>query len=273
MIDSHCHLADDVFAADIDQVLARASEAGVAGALCIVDAGSEAERARVPGLVARWPGLRVSVGVHPHQAGHYEGRAADAVAAVARALDTLPATVAIGEIGLDYYYDFAPVAAQQDVFRAQVRLARERRLPVVIHARDADEDALDLLLEEGGGEVDGVFHCYTGSVASADRIVAAGLSLGFTGIVTFPRGQNVRDVLARTPLERVLVETDSPFLAPIPHRGKRNEPAFVTRIVEAVAEVLGVRVEEVVAATAANFARLTGQPIARNPLVDNGLSR
>lgn len=273
MIDSHCHLADEVFAADIDQVLARARDAGVTGALCIVDAGSEAELTRAAALAARWPGLRVSVGVHPHQAGRYADRPGEAVAAVERALEMLPAAVAIGEIGLDYYYDFSPVAAQQDVFRAQVRLARARRLPVVIHARDADDAALDLLLEEGGGEVDGIFHCYTGTVEAAERILAAGYSLGFTGIVTFPRGQNVRDVLARTPLDRVLVETDSPYLAPIPHRGRRNEPALVAEVARAVADVLGRPLGEVVEATTANFARITRAAIARNPLVDNGLSR
>jgi TatD DNase family protein len=162
----------------------------------------------------------------------------------------------VGEIGLDYHYDFSPRDVQQEVFRAQLRLARELRYPVVIHTREADDDTLAILEEEGGGELRGVLHCFSGSAALA----RAGLDLGFyisvAGIVTFPKAQELRDIVKQVPLDRLLTETDSPFLAPVPHRGKRNEPAFVSRVLEVLAAVQGVSPEILAAQTTGNFVAL-----------------
>ena len=164
-----------------------------------------------------------------------------------------PAARAVGEIGLDYHYDFAPKDVQQQVFRAQVRLARELDLPVVIHTREADDDTVAILAEEGAGKLRGVLHCFTGGPSLA----RAGLDLGFyiswSGILTFPRSAELRETAKGVPLDRALIETDSPFLAPPPHRGKRNEPAHVARVAETLAELLGIPVIEVRTRTAANF--------------------
>jgi TatD DNase family protein len=161
--------------------------------------------------------------------------------------------VAIGEIGLDYHYDFSPPDVQQAVFRAQVQIARELALPVVVHTREADADTLAILREEGRGDVRGVLHCFTGTAGLA----RAGLDLGFyvslAGIITFPKAAELRDTIREVPIDRLLTETDSPFLAPVPHRGKRNEPAHVARIVAALAELYHVEAGELARRTAANF--------------------
>jgi TatD DNase family protein len=253
VIDSHCHLAGESFAADLDAVVARAKDAGLERALVILEAGNEQEATQAARAIVLWPEIRVSIGVHPHAAHEYADspqRAADVVRAQVAAT---PAARAIGEIGLDYHYDFSPREVQQQVFRAQLRLARELRLPVVIHTREAAEDTLAILRAEGGGEVRGVFHCFTGTAALA----RAGLDLGFyislAGIVTFPKSAELRETAALVPLDRLLTETDSPFLAPVPYRGKRNEPAFVARVVSALAEVLHTSIEELAGRTTANF--------------------
>jgi TatD DNase family protein len=256
VIDSHCHLADDVFADDLDEVIARAGEAGVQGALCILDAGSDVECARARALAGRWPALRFSVGVHPHQAAQYAGRPSDAGDAVTRRLDTLPEARAIGEIGLDYHYDFAPKDVQLDVFRVQLRLALARDLPIVIHAREADEDTVRVVEEEGAGRLRGVFHCFTSGPDVARRVLALGFHLGVGGIVTFPKGDNVREMARLAPLERLLIETDSPFLAPVPFRGKRNEPAWVARVADGLAGVHGVATARVAELTTRAFVDL-----------------
>jgi TatD DNase family protein len=238
MIDSHCHLADDAFEGDLEAVVARAKAAGVRSVLCILAAGDAQEAARAARVRAIWPEARFSAGVHPHQARDWAapGAAADAVR---RALADDSRVVAIGEIGLDYHYDFSPPEMQQEVFREQVRLARELKLPVVIHTREASADTLAILRDEGRGDVRGVFHCFTGDRALARAALDLGFHLSFAGIVTFPKAVELREVARDTPGDRLLVETDSPYLAPVPHRGKRNEPAFVSRVVETIAEVRG----------------------------------
>lgn len=250
MIDSHCHLADDVFAADLEAVIERAKQAGLERALVILAAGDEKEAAQARQVEVRWPETRVAIGVHPHAAHEFAGRPERAADLVRAQLAATPSARAIGEIGLDYHYDFSPRDVQQAVFRAQVRLARELDLPVVIHTREADEDTL-AVLQEGGPR--GVLHCFTGGPALA----AAGLALGFyislAGIITFPRAQELRDTVRAVPIGRLLTETDSPFLAPVPHRGGRNEPAHVVRVVGALAELHGVPAPELAAATTANF--------------------
>ena len=235
MIDSHCHLADEAFADDLDAVVARAREAGVTRALCILAAGDEKESATAARLRALWPDVRFSVGVHPHQAGGFAGGASAALDAVRGAI-AAEGALAVGEIGLDYHYDFAPRVVQQNVFEAQVALAGELGLPVVIHTREATDDTFDVL-RRARPLVRGVFHCFTGDVAMARRALDIDFYVSLSGIVTFPRATTLREVAAMVPADRLLVETDAPYLAPVPHRGKRNEPAFVGRVAEVVGEV------------------------------------
>jgi len=253
MIDSHCHLADETFAADLDAVIARARQADVERVLVILAAGDEGEAARARRVEALWPDVRLSIGVYPHTAHEFAedpARAADVVRLQAAAT---PGARAIGEIGLDYHYDFSPRDVQQEVFRAQVRLARELGWPVVIHTREADPDTIAILREEGGGDLRGVLHCFTGD----DALARAGLDLGFhvsfAGIITFPKSAALRETAKLVPLDRLLAETDSPFLAPVPHRGKRNEPAHVSRVVAALAEIQGMDQGAIARATTANF--------------------
>jgi TatD DNase family protein len=256
MIDSHCHLAGEEFVEDLDAVVARATAVGLQGALCILDAGNRVERDRVAGLRARWPALRFAAGVHPHQAATVGDP--DAVEALVRGALADAAACAIGEVGLDYHYEFAPRDVQRAVFGRQVHLARLLALPLVIHTREADADTVAVLQAEGGGEVRGVLHCFTGDAALAGEALALGFHVSFSGIVTFPRAGSLREVAASVPRERVLIETDSPYLAPVPHRGRRNEPAWVVHVAQTLAEVWGTPVDEVLRQTTANFAELFG---------------
>jgi TatD DNase family protein len=253
VIDSHCHLADETFAADLEDVVRRARDAGVERVLVILEAGNDKEAAQARRVAELWPESRVSIGVHPHQAHQFAADPERAAAAVREQLAASPGARAIGEIGLDYHYDFSPRDVQHAVFRAQLRLARELDQPVVIHTREADEDTVAMLREEGGGTIRGVLHCFTGTPALAD----AGLDLGFyislAGIITFPKAEELRQTARRVPLDRLLTETDSPFLAPVPYRGKRNEPAYVSRVVNTLAEMHGKEVAELANQTAANF--------------------
>jgi TatD DNase family protein len=256
MVDSHCHLAGEEFVADLEAVVERARAAGLLHVLVILAADDGGELARAETLTSLWDGVRFSVGVHPHNAGRFETNPDTAAATVEAAIDVRPLCRAVGEIGLDYHYDFSPRGCQQAVFAAQIRLARRRRLPIVIHTREADADTFRILDEEGASDVGGVFHCFTGSVDAARQALDRGFHISLAGIVTFPRAQALRDVAAMVPLDRLLVETDSPFLAPVPFRGRRNEPAHVIRVVETIAEIRGAAVEAVGAAALANFTRL-----------------
>jgi TatD DNase family protein len=253
LIDSHCHLADDVFAGDLEEVVGRARSAGLERALVILAAGDEKESAQARRVEEVWPDVRFAIGVHPHQANQFTGAPAAAADAVRRQFLATPRARAIGEIGLDYHYDFSPRDVQQQVFRSQVALARELQVPIVIHTREADDDTVAILREDGGGEVTGVLHCFT----SGPSLARAGLDLGFyislSGIVTFPKAADLRETLRAVPLDRALIETDSPFLAPAPHRGKRNEPANVARVADALAALHGIPVEDARRRTAANF--------------------
>ena len=253
MIDSHCHLADQAFEADLDEAIARARAAGVTEALCILSAGDEPEAGRARGVRSRWPAVRFATGVHPHSAGNFAGRA-DASATTTRDHAASFAACGIGEIGLDYHYDFAPRDVQQAVFAAQVALARQLRLPVIIHTREATDDTFAVLKE--AGDTEGVFHCFTGDAAMARRAVDIGFYVSFAGIVTFPNAADLRDAAKIVPPDRLLIETDSPYLAPVPHRGKRNEPAFVGRVLDALAEVRGEPAGELDAQVTRNFVRL-----------------
>jgi TatD DNase family protein len=253
VIDSHCHLADDTFATDLEAVVARAKEAGLERALVVLEAGNDKEAAQAERVAALWPETRFTIGVHPHQAHQFAAEPGRAARVVREQFKATAAARAVGEIGLDYHYDFSPRDVQQAVFRAQLRLARELDRPVVIHTREADEDTLAILREEGGGALRGVLHCFTGNDALADAGLALGLFVSLAGIVTFPKAAALRDTARRVPLDRLLVETDSPFLAPVPYRGKRNEPAYVARVVAALAVMHGVPPEPLAERTTANF--------------------
>lgn len=252
MIDSHCHLADETFAEDLDDVVARAKQAGVERVLVILEAGNAAEAAQARRLESLWPETRVAIGVHPHQAHAFADDPARAAAVVREQIAASPTARAVGEIGLDYHYDFSPRDVQQAVFRAQVRVACELQRPVVIHTREADEDTL-AILREAGNALRGVLHCFTGTPALADAGLALGLYVSAAGILTFPKAADLRDTVRQVPLDRVLTETDSPFLAPVPYRGKRNEPAYVARIVDTLADMHGLDRDEVARRTSANF--------------------
>jgi TatD DNase family protein len=205
--------------------------------------------------VAESLALPASAGIHPHEAKLATEAAYDEIAGWARE----GRIVAIGECGLDFHYDHSPRPVQVEVFRRQVHLAREVGRPLIIHTREADPETADLLEKEGAAEVGGVIHCFTGSEDLARRALALGFCISFSGIVTFPRAGTIQNVARTVPLDRLLVETDAPFLAPPPHRGKRNEPAFVVEVARFVASLRGQTVEEIAAAARVNFTRLFGR--------------
>jgi TatD DNase family protein len=256
VIDSHCHIAGPEFAEDLGAVIDRARNAGLAHALVILAADDEPEIEQGRAVAAGWDAVRFSIGIHPHAAGKCAADPAGAAQAVDAAIDAQPLTRALGEIGLDYHYDFAPREVQQQVFREQIRLARRRRLPIVIHTREADEDTFRILGEESAQEIGGVFHCFTGDRAMARRALDIGFHISFAGIVTFPRALELKEVAKLVPIDRLLIETDSPFLAPVPHRGKRNEPANVVRVAETIAELRGSDARSIGRAALRNFQRL-----------------
>ncbi len=253
MIDSHCHLADEVFAADLEAVIARAKDAGLERVLTILAAGDDREEAQAHRVASIWPDCRFSIGVHPHSARDFAQAPDEAAVRVRQQLARMPAARAIGEIGLDYHYDFAPKDVQQQVFRAQVQLACELDLPVVIHTREADDDTVRILTETGGGRLRGVLHCFTGGPSLARAGLDLGFCISWSGILTFPKSAELRETARGVPLDRALIETDSPFLAPPPHRGKRNEPAWVARVADTLADVHGTTADDVRRRTAANF--------------------
>jgi TatD DNase family protein len=256
VIDSHCHLADEKFRGDLPQVIARAKAAGVLGALVILEGGNAAEAEQAGQVEQLWPEARTAIGVHPHIAHQYAADPERAATVVRAALDRTPSARAVGEIGLDYHYDLSPREVQERVFRAQLRLARERELPVVIHTREAEDDTIAILREEGGGTLRGVLHCFTGGPSLARRAIDLGFYVSLAGIVTFPKAIELRETARLVPLDRLLTETDSPFLAPVPHRGQRNEPALVAAVVAALAVDRGIPAADLAAHTTANYRAL-----------------
>jgi TatD DNase family protein len=252
-VDSHCHLAGQEFASDLDAVVQRAVDAGLERALVILAADDSKELEQARRLSTLWDAVRFSIGVHPHAAAQYSSDPTEAPRAVERGLAGETRARAIGEIGLDYHYDFAPMQIQQHVFREQIRLARRRKLPIVIHTREAEDDTFRILHEESAGDVGGVFHCFTGDRATARRALDLGFYVSLAGIVTFPNALELQEVARLVPLDRLLIETDSPYLAPVPFRGKRNEPAFVTRIAKMIAELRDTDPAAVSEAARANF--------------------
>ncbi len=240
MIDSHCHLAGAEFADDLQAVVSRAQEAGIVRCLVVLAADDDEEIARAPTVLEAWPAARFSIGVHPHHAHKFADTPKAAADLTANRLDLVPSSCAIGEIGLDYHYDFSPPEVQHAVFRAQLQLAIDRDLPVVIHTREAEADTLAILAEESRGRLRGVFHCFTGTPESVRRALDTGFHVSIPGIVTFPKSGALREAARLIPDDRLLMETDSPYLAPIPHRGERNEPAHVRYVLDTLAELRGV---------------------------------
>jgi TatD DNase family protein len=250
--DSHGHVDGVEFDADRDAVLVRARAAGVTR-FVTVGTGESLERIRrAVALAEREPDVVAAVGVHPHDAARIQPDWWPALEELARHARV----VAVGETGLDFHYDHSPRPAQEDAFRAHVRLARRVGKPVVCHVREAHAETVALLGEEGAAEVGGVIHCFTGGPDDARAYVELGMHVSFSGIVTFKSADAIRAAVACVPLDRLLIETDCPYLAPVPMRGRRNEPAFLVHTAAAVAEAKGVPLAELAAATVANTSRL-----------------
>ena len=251
LIDSHCHLDFPEFAPELDAVVARAKAAGVARLVTISTRVDRFDSIRA--LAEKYNNVFCTVGTHPHQA--HEEREASVAQLVALARH--PKCVGIGEAGLDYRYDRAPRDVAARVFRTQIAAARESGLPLVIHARDADADVAAILRDEmGQGGFKAVLHCFTSSPMLAQTGLELGLYISFSGVLTFRNSQELRDIARVVPLDRLLVETDAPFLSPAPHRGRRNEPAFVVETAKALAAAKGVSAAAIAAATSANALRL-----------------
>ena len=251
LIDSHCHLDFPDFADELDAVVARARAADIGRIVTI--STRVAKHAGLIAIAERFPDVFCSVGTHPHNA-HEE---LDITTADLVARTRHPKVVAIGEAGLDYHYDLSPRDAQEQGFRAHIAAARETGLPLVIHAREADADVADILEEETRrGAFPAVLHCFTGGRDLAQRAIALGLSISFTGILTFKKSDDLRAIAAELPADRILVETDAPYLAPGKFRGKRNEPAYVVETARVLAETRGVAPDEIARQTTENFFRL-----------------
>ena len=261
MIDSHCHLAGEEFARDLTEVVARAQAAGLERAVVILSATNDEELARAAAVTAAWPEVRFACGVHPHEAGKFSAHPEASADRLRAIVASRPEIRLAGEIGLDYHYDFAPRDVQQRVFRAQIAVAREFGMPVVIHTREAWADTLAILREERAAEVGGIFHCFTGSEDEAREALDAGFCLSFSGIATFPKAANIRAAAALTPSDRLLIETDAPYLAPVPHRGTRNEPAFVVEVARVLADARGESAEAVALSAAATLDSLLARRV------------
>jgi TatD DNase family protein len=262
MIDSHCHLNFDAYDADRDEVLQRATDAGVTRVIN-PGVGEVSSRAAVA-LAGRYANIYAAVGIHPNSTANFSDDGTSNDLAWIEALAKAPKVVAIGEIGLDYHWDDSPKAMQFKAFEAQLALAARLELPVIIHNRDASEDVMTILerwaraLPYASHERPGVLHSFSAPREIADRALAAGFYLGFTGPITYKNAEELRRIATRVPLDRILVETDGPYLTPTPYRGKRNEPSYIPLIVERLAALKTVPVEEVGATTRANAERLFG---------------
>jgi len=256
MIDSHCHLADEAYLVDLAEVVTRAKAADLQDLLCVLEASDSVEWDRARDVCGQWDRIRLAAGVHPHRAGPFAGDGSRAATLVRSRVIDEPLVRAIGEIGLDYHYTFAPRAVQLEVFAAQVALASELDLPVIIHTREADDDTVRVIGDVGQGSVRGVFHCFSGDRDLASKAVALGLHVSFSGIVTFQKATAVQDAVCVVPLDRLLIETDCPYLAPVPHRGRRNEPAWVVAVAQAIATLRRTSAEAVSEAVTRNYREL-----------------
>lgn len=255
LVDSHCHLDFPELAAALPQLVERMQQAGVGAALC---AGVTLERfPAVIEIAHRYPNIYAAVGVHPDTR---DGAEADVETLVRLAND--PKVVAIGETGLDYYRLEGDLEWQRQRFRVHIEAARQCRKPLIIHTRAAKADTLRIVEETGAGEVGGVFHCFTEDRETAWKAVEMGFYVSFSGIVTFKNATSLKEVAAELPLDRILIETDAPYLAPVPHRGKTNEPSFVRHVANEIAALRGISLEAVAEATTENFRRLFGVSVS-----------
>ncbi|MCC6801329.1 MAG: TatD family hydrolase [Anaerolineae bacterium] len=266
MIDTHCHLNFEGYDADRAEVIARAADAGVTR---VINPGvDEATSQEALALAAQYDGIYAAVGIHPNDTANFT----DADLGWVEALAKEPKVVAIGEIGLDYHWDDSPKPMQFRAFEAQLALAARLELPVIIHNREASEDVIAILetwardLPPALRERPGVLHSFSAPQSVADRALAAGFYLGFTGPITFKNADDLRHIAARVPLDRIVVETDGPYLTPTPHRGKRNEPAYIPLIVERLAALHAIPIDEMARATTATAARRFRRPsMNQNP--------
>ncbi len=251
LVDSHCHLDFPDLQADLDGVLARAANAGVGTMVTISTHVTKADQVRA--VAEAHDRVFCTMGIHPHHVAEEPEVSREELVA----LTDHPKVVGIGESGLDYYYDRSPREAQRDRFRTHIAAARETGLPLVVHTRDADEDTAGILREEmEKGAFPGLLHCFSSGAPLARAAVELGFYISFSGILTFNRSQDLRDIAAELPEDRLLVETDAPFLAPLPHRGKRNEPAYVAHTAKVLADTRGMDPEALAALTTDNFFRL-----------------
>lgn len=249
LIDTHAHIDDNKFNEDFPEMIKRLQETGVAKIINIGYNIPSSERSLA--LAEKYPWLQCAIGIHPHDASSANE---DAYAKLLEWSENLQ-VVAIGEIGLDYYYNHSPRDVQQTVFRRQIQLAKDANLPVVIHDRDAHQDVYDILSQEATTELSGVMHCYSGSYEMAKRFIDLNFYISLAGPVTFKNAKTAKEVASKVALDRLLIETDSPYLAPEPHRGKRNEPAHVIHIAKEIARLRGQEWEEIARITAKNALR------------------
>lgn len=250
LIDSHCHLDDSKFDEDREQVIERARAAGVERMLAIGTGNGPPDLEVAVRQADRYPFVFATIGVHPHDASKATPETFERLTELGRH----PKVLAIGEIGLDYHYDFSPRDVQRSVFERQLELAAAAAKPIVIHTREAWDDTLAILRNHWRGG--GVMHCFTGDVAQAEESLAIGFHLSFGGVLTFPKAEAVRQAARIVPNDKLLVETDCPYLAPVPHRGKRNEPAFIVETAKRLADVRGCTSAEIARITTSNFERL-----------------
>lgn len=252
-IDSHAHIDGPEFDADREEIIERARAAGVSAILNVGtgDPHSDAFERAVE-LGKKYSSVYTAIGTHPHDARFYDDKAEEKI----KQLIKSERVIAWGEIGLDFHYDNSPRDVQVEVFKRQLRAARECDLPVVIHTREAEPETVEILESDyAGAERRGVFHCFSGSMQLARRAIELGFMISFSGIVTFKKADELRAVAQQVPLDRLLIETDCPFLSPIPYRGKRNEPAYVVEVARCIAGLHGVEAEEIGRITAENFSR------------------
>ena len=248
LIDSHAHIQGKEYAGETGAVVQRAREAGVERIIVVGGAGDMSSNAAAVSLAESSPSLYATVGMHPHDAKDVSEEELRKI----KQLAAHPKVIAVGETGLDYFYNHSPREVQRRVFAQFVRLAMETGLPLVVHERDASSETVEILRREGAGRIEGVIHCFTGNYDAARAYLDLGFYLSFTGIITFKNADALREVVRQVPLERMFVETDSPYLTPVPHRGKRNEPAYVRFVAETVGKVKQFDLEKVAQVTSEN---------------------
>lgn len=252
LFDTHCHLYDAAYDADRPAVLERACAAGIGRMLCPATDRQSSEACVE--LARHYDGIYAAVGIHPQEAGRVQP---GDIEAIRRMAEQEPSVVAIGEVGLDYHYDTPARDTQKEIFIEMIGLARDLDLPIDIHDREAHGDTMEILRRYGKG-LRGVFHCYSGSLEMTTELIRMGFYFGFTGTVVFPNSKRAKQVASRIPMERLLIETDSPYLTPPPYRGRRNEPAYVRYVAEEIARLRGLDVEYVISQTTANGLQVFG---------------